>query len=89
MFRASLWGFIAWTRGIAILLLVTTPLSAREVRVGVLIDGPSAREGINAAALEHAATAVYGDGLTLTVANESRLNGNWSVPALNAALDRL
>ncbi|MDB6107406.1 MAG: periplasmic substrate-binding protein and efflux pump, family, outer membrane protein, partial [Gammaproteobacteria bacterium] len=89
MFRASLGGFIAWTLGIAILLLVATPLMAREVRVGVLIDGPSAREGIDAAALEHAATAVYGNGLTLTVASESRLNGNWSVPALNAALDRL
>jgi hypothetical protein len=50
------------------LLSVTAPLSAREVRVGVLTDGPSAREGLSAAALEHAAAAVYGDGLTLTVA---------------------
>jgi hypothetical protein len=68
---------------------VTAPLSAREVRVGVLIDGPSAREDVGADALEHAATAVYGDGLTLTAAPQKRLNGNWSVPALNAALDRL
>jgi outer membrane protein len=89
VFRAPLWGSIASTLGIAILLSVTAPLSAREVRVGVLIDGPSAREGISAEALEHAAAAVYGDGLTLTVAPQSRLNGNWSVPALNAALDRL
>src|SRR5260221_160322 len=71
------------------LFTVTAPLSAREVRVGVLIDGPSAREGISADALEHAAAAVYGDGLTLTVAPQTRLDGNWTVSALNAALDRL
>jgi len=66
--------------GFALLLSITPPLSAREVRVGVLIDGPSAREGIDADALEHAAAAVYGDGLTLTIAPQSRLNGNWSAP---------
>jgi outer membrane protein TolC/ABC-type uncharacterized transport system substrate-binding protein len=71
------------------LLSVTAPVSARQVRVGVLIDGPAAREGISADALEHAAAEVYGDGLTLSVAPQTRLNGNWSVSALNAALDRL
>ncbi len=89
VFRTSLWGPIAWTLRVTILLSVTAPLSAREVRVGVLIDGPSAREGISADALEHAAAAVYGDGLTLTVAPQTRLDGNWTVSALNAALDRL
>jgi outer membrane protein len=71
------------------LLLVTAPVSARQVRVGVLIDGPAAREGISADTLEHAAAEVYGDGLTMTVAPQMRLNGNWNVSALNAALDRL
>jgi len=71
------------------LLSVTAPVSARQVRVGVLVDGPAAREGISADALEHAAAEVYGDGLTLTVPPQMRLNGNWSVSALNAALDRL
>jgi outer membrane protein len=71
------------------LLSVTAPVSARQVRVGVLIDGPAAREGISADALEHAAAEVYGDGLTLTVAPQMRLDGNWNVSALNAALDRL
>jgi outer membrane protein len=89
VFRASLWGPIAWTLGISILLSVTAPVSARQVRVGVLIDGPAAREGISADALEHAAAEVYGDGLALTVAPQMRLNGNWNVSALNAALDRL
>jgi outer membrane protein len=89
VFRASLWAPIAWTLGISILLSVTAPVSARQVRVGVLIDGPAAREGISADALEHAAAEVYGDGLALTVAPEMRLNGNWNVSALNAALDRL
>jgi outer membrane protein len=55
----------------------------------VLIDGLAAREDISADALEHAAAEVYGDGLTLTVAPQRRLNGDWSVSALNAALDRL
>jgi len=73
----------------AMLFSVTAPLAAREVRVGVLIDGPSAREGISADALEQAAAAVFGDGLRLTVAPETRLNGNWNVSTLNAALDRL
>jgi outer membrane protein len=89
VFRASLWGPIAWTLGISILLSVAAPVSARQVRVGVLIDGPAAREGISADALEHAAAEVYGDGLALTVAPQMRLNGNWNVSALNAALDRL
>ena len=89
MCRAPLCRPIAWTLVTAALLSVAGSLSAREVRVGVLTDGPSAREGINADALEQAAAAVYGDGLTLTVAPQARLSGNWSVPALNAALDRL
>jgi outer membrane protein len=89
VFRASLWAPIAWTLGILVSLSVTAPVSARQVRVGVLIDGPAAREDISAEALEHAAAEVYGDGLTLTVASQNRLNGNWNVSALNAALDRL
>jgi len=87
--RAPLSESIACTLGIAVLLSIAAPLSAREVRVGVLIDGPSAREGISADALEHAAKAVYGDGLALTVAPQTRLDGNWNVSTLNAALDRL
>jgi hypothetical protein len=87
--RAPLCASDAWTLLTAISLLVAAPLAAREVRVGVLIDGPSARQDISADALEHAATAVYGDGLSLTVAPQARLDGNWSVSALNSALDRL
>jgi outer membrane protein TolC/ABC-type uncharacterized transport system substrate-binding protein len=89
VFRVSLAAPIAWALGIAILLSATATLSASEVRVGVLIDGPAAREDITADALEHAGAEVYGDGLTLTVARPARLNGNWNVTALNAALDRL
>jgi outer membrane protein len=89
MFGVPLRGRVTWALTTTLLLAVATPLSAREVRVGVLIDGPSAREEIGADALERAAAAVYGDDLTLTVARQSRLSGNWSVPALNAALDRL
>ncbi len=79
----------AWPLGFAIFLLVTPPVSARDVRVGVLIDGPAARESISADALERAAAAVYGDGLTLRVAPQARLDGNWNVAALNEAIDRL
>jgi hypothetical protein len=50
------------------LLSLTAPVSARQVRVGVLTDGPSARESISADAIERAAAEVNGDGLTLTVA---------------------
>jgi outer membrane protein len=89
LFRVSLAAPIAWALRLAILLSVAAPLSAREVRVGVLIDGPAAREDISADALEHAGAEVYGDGLRLTVAPQARLNGDWSVSALNAALDRL
>jgi outer membrane protein len=70
-------------------LSVAAPLSAREIRVGVLIDGPTARETISADTLEQAAKAVYGEGLTLTVAPQARLDGNWNVSRLNAALERL
>jgi hypothetical protein len=71
------------------LLLVAASATAREVRVGVLIDGPAAREGVSADVLEHAAAAVYGDGLVLTVFPQTRLDGDWNIAALNAAFDRL
>jgi len=81
--------FAARLLGFAIFLVVTSPVSAREVRVGVLTDGPAARESISADALERAAAAVYGDGLTLRVAPQARLDGNWNAAALNEAIDRL
>jgi outer membrane protein len=87
--QAPRWESVAWTLRIVVLLSIAAPLQAREVRVGVLIDGPLAREAIGADALEQAAKAVYADGLTLTVAPQGRLDGNWNVSRLNAALDRL
>jgi outer membrane protein TolC/ABC-type uncharacterized transport system substrate-binding protein len=87
--RVYLLGSIAWPLVIGIFSLVATVASAREVRVGVLIDGPAAREGVTADALEQAAAAVYGDGLKLTIAAQKRLNGDWNAAALTAALDRL
>jgi outer membrane protein len=89
MLRAPRSTQIAWTLLAAIWLSVAPPLAAREVRVGVLTDGPSARQDISAESLERAATEVYGDGLRLTVAPQARLDGNWDVAALKAALDRL
>jgi hypothetical protein len=89
VFRSSLLAPFAWTASIAILVSVTAPLSAREIRVGVLIDGPTAREGISSDALERAAAETYGDGLTLTIAPQSRLDGHWNASTLNAAIDRL
>ena len=85
----SRWALVARPLGFSFLLLLGASATAREVRVGILIDGPAVREGITADALEQAATAVYGDGLKLTIAPEKRLNGNWNASALNAALDRL
>jgi len=89
VFRALPWPRFARALGIAMVFSLTAPLAAREIRVGILIDGPSAREGVSANALEQAAAAVYGGGLTLAVAPEVRLNGNWNVSTLNAALERL
>ena len=89
MLRAPSCTSLAWTLLAAVSLSVAAPLAAREVRVGVVIDGPSAREDISAESLERAAAAVYGEGLTLTVAPTARLDGNWNVQTLNAALDRL
>ena len=87
--RALRWKYLAWAVGIAVLLPVAARVSAREVRVGVLIDGPAAREGVTANDLEQAAKAVYGDGLVLAITPQTRLDGNWSAAKLNAALDRL
>jgi len=87
--RALRWKYLAWALGIAVLLSVAARVSAREVRVGVLIDGPAAREGVTANDLEQAAKAVYGDGLVLAITPQTRLDGNWSAAKLNAALDRL
>jgi outer membrane protein len=87
--RAPLSETFARILGITLLLSLTALVSAREVRVGVLIDGPSERESLSADALERAAAEVYGDDLVLTVSQASRLAGNWNVLALKAALDRL
>jgi outer membrane protein len=89
VFQEIRWRSCAWPLVIAIFLMVTPPVSARDVRVGVLIDGPAARESISADALERAAAEVYGDGLTLSIAPQTRLDGNWNVAALNEAIDRL
>src|SRR5258708_2032575 len=83
--RASLLARIAWTLGIAIPFCA----SAREVRVGVLMDGPSAREPLPPESLVREATAIYPEGLTLVVPRDKRLNGSWSLVGLNLALDRL
>jgi hypothetical protein len=87
--RALRWEAIVWRLAIAVSLSIAAPVSAREIRVGVLIDGPTARETISANTLEQAAKAVYGDGLTLTVAPQARLDGNWNLSNLTAALDHL
>ena len=80
---------IAWTLGIAIPFCASAPLAAREIRVGVLTDGPAARAPLTPESLVREATATYPEGLTLVVPPDKRLNGNWSLAGLNAALDRL
>src|SRR5882672_1249552 len=87
--RTSPLARIAWTLGIAIPFWASAPLAAREVRVGVLTDGPAAREPLTPESLVREATAIYAEGLTLVVPQDKRLNGNWSLAGLNAALDRL
>jgi outer membrane protein len=87
--RTRLLTRIAWTLGIAIPLCASAPLAAREVRVGVLVDGPSSRQPLTPESLVREATAIYPEGLTLVVPPDKRLDGNWSLAGLNAALDRL
>jgi outer membrane protein TolC len=87
--RAPLWAPIVWTLGIAVPFWVTAPVAAREVRVGVLTDGPAARQVLTPESLVREAAAIYAEGLTLVAPPDKRLNGNWTIEGLNAALDRL
>ena len=89
MLGASPWAQGAWTLAIALLFSVATPLAAREVRVGVLIDGPAARQWVTPESLVREASAIYPEGLTLTAPQSLRRDGNWTLEGLNAALDRL
>jgi outer membrane protein TolC len=77
------------TLAIAILLSVAAPAAAREVRVGILTDGPAARQLLTPETLVREATALYADSLTLVATPEKRLNGSWSIEGVNVALDRL
>ncbi|MEJ1963686.1 MAG: hypothetical protein WDO56_19850 [Gammaproteobacteria bacterium] len=87
--RTPLLARIAWTLGIAIPFWASAPLAAREVRVGVLTDGPAARQPLTPESLVREATAIYAEGLTLLVPPDKRLNGNGTLAGVNAALDRL
>ena len=89
LLRASRWALVAWGLGLAFLLAPAAPVEAREVRVGVLIDGPAARQLLTPESLVREASAIYADGLTLSVPADKQLNGNWTLEGLNAALDRL
>ncbi len=89
LLRATSWAPVARALGIAFLFSVAAPLSAREVRVGVLIDGPAARHWLTPESLVREASAIYPEGLTLAAPPDKRLDGNWTLEGLNAALDRL
>ena len=75
--------------GVVALMVCASVAWSREVRVGILTDGPASRELLSPAALSREAAAIYGEDLTLSVPPEQQLNGAWSVAGLNAALDRL
>jgi len=76
VFQTSLWGPIAGHWESQSYSRVTAPLSAREVRFGVLIDGPSEREKAFTCVLTlssmHPPQCTC-DGLTLTVAPQRDL----------------
>ncbi|HEV7715390.1 MAG TPA: TolC family protein [Steroidobacteraceae bacterium] len=88
--RRVAFSFRAFSFACVLATLACTGLaSARDVRVGILTDGPAAREVLTPESLVREATAIYAEGLTLVAPADKQLNGNWTIDGLNTALDRL
>jgi outer membrane protein TolC/ABC-type uncharacterized transport system substrate-binding protein len=78
--RATAWILIA--------LVCASAASAREVRVGVVLDGPAGRQIFTAAAIEREIANVASPDVEIVLPREKRFTGDWSTAGANAALER-
>jgi len=73
----------------ALLLVVSLPLAAREVVVGVLDDGPAARRYVPLEAVRRETEVLMAREFTVRFPSAKRRDGGWDVARIAAGLDAL
>jgi outer membrane protein len=87
--RALLTSFLNRFAAAALFLAFAMPLAqAREIRVAVVTDGPSQRQGFSAAVIEREIANVAATDLDVRLPEDKRFTGDWSLEGASAALDR-
>src|SRR5262245_19412286 len=76
------------TLGVLALGLVVASGEAREIRVGVVTDGPVARTIFSAAAIEKELANVASPDTQIVLPESKRYSGDWSLAGAEAVLDR-
>ncbi len=78
--RATAWILIA--------LVCSSAALAREVRVGVVLDGPAGRQIFTSAAIEREIANVASPDAEIVLPRDLRFTGDWSAAGATAALER-
>jgi outer membrane protein len=87
--RALVTSFLNRFAAVALFLAFAVPLThAREIRVAVVTDGPSQRQGFSAAVIEREIANVAATDLDIRLPEDKRFTGDWSLEGASAALDR-
>jgi len=68
--------------------LCATAAGARDIRVGVVADGPAGRVVFSGAAIQREIVNIASPDINILMPAEKRFNGDWSLAGASAALDR-
>jgi outer membrane protein TolC/ABC-type uncharacterized transport system substrate-binding protein len=68
--------------------VLASAVSAREVRVAVVLDGAAGRQIFTSAAIEREIANVASPDVTIVLPQDKRFTGDWSLEGANAALER-
>src|SRR5262249_5307155 len=68
--------------------MASAQAQAREIRVGVVTDGPAGRAVFSPEVIEREVRNVVGSDLSIVLPENKRFAGDWTRAGVNAALDR-
>jgi ABC-type uncharacterized transport system substrate-binding protein len=67
-------------------LLFSSAVSARDIVVGIILDGPSQRRVLPVETIEHEAAALMGNEFNVEFPRTKILHGNWTIEGIRAAI---
>jgi outer membrane protein TolC/ABC-type uncharacterized transport system substrate-binding protein len=70
------------------LLSAVSLAETRQIHVGIVTDGPTDRDALSLPMIRRAISDVVGTDIEIVLSEEHRFEGDWSMPGVNAALDR-